>query len=329
MGQLTGTHESAVKDLLIIDSLRGSDSVGLASVNSQGVARLAKHAMLPQQFLLEKDVKELFMGVNRCMIGHNRFATQGAVNGENAHPYEFEHIIGAHNGTLINQSLLPDHKKFQVDSQVLLNGIDTLGTQGVEDKIHGAFALTWYDKRDESLHMWRNRQRPLWYCFTDDNKVMFWASEPYMLGLALTRRGVKFKTPVELPINKEFKFNVEMAFGKVIEEPEVFDRKEYVPPPVVTTSYGRYGNYSHRGGGGWNDFEDDYAGWSKKELPKVITGETGVGKQQPLLLGQSSEGEERKEEQRRQTLRQAQLYALRLKRLAAVLLAESLSITAK
>jgi hypothetical protein len=325
MGQLTGSHESAVKDLLILDSLRGHDSVGLAAVTSTGLVRVAKHAMLPQQFLNEKDVKELFIGVNRCMIGHNRFATVGAVNDLNAHPFEFDNIVGAHNGSLRNQSLLPDHQLFEVDSQVLLNGINNLGTEGVENKIHGAFALTWYNKQHNTLHMWRNRERPLWYCFTDDNKVMFWASEPFMLAAALSRRAIKFKEPKELPVNKEFVFDVHMAFGKEIAAPAIFDRKEYVPPPVVTTSY------STRSGGGWNDFEDsDYAGWDKKELPKVITerGEV-VKKQQPLLLGRRSEEEERKVEQEFQTLRQARLYALRLKRLAALLLVESLSTTAK
>ncbi len=339
---LGGNHEGAVKDLLVIDSLRGNHSVGLASVNNQGVVRLAKHAMLPQVFLSQKDVQDLFLGINRVMIGHNRFATQGAINSDNAHPYAFEHIVGAHNGTLRNQKLLPDHDKFEVDSQVLLNAIDKQGTDKVDDKISGAFALTWYDKRDNTLHMWRNTERPLFYCFTEDRKVMFWASEEAMLNLALSRKQIKFTKPVALPVNKEYIFSIDLGFNKEMEEPVVLDRKSYTAP-VYTGNYGNYGRYSqgYYDGDGWysgrrgsrdswdNDYEDNYAGWNKKELPGVIKESIDAKKQLPLLTGPKSEGEGRRKEELLLISNQARVLGLRLKRLAALLLAESLSTTPK
>src|SRR3546814_12623264 len=43
---------------------------------------------------------------SKAFIGHNRAATLGKVNGLNAHPFRYDNIMGAHNGTLDTQSWL-------------------------------------------------------------------------------------------------------------------------------------------------------------------------------------------------------------------------------
>jgi hypothetical protein len=270
-GSLTAQHENALKQLLIVNALRGAHSVGLAGVNSVNAVRVVKGAMLPQKFLAEKSVTDLFMGVNRVLIGHNRFATVGAINNENAHPFLFEHIAGAHNGSLRNVKLLPHHNEFEVDSQVLLNSIDKYGVEATEDKIHGAFALTWYDRRDQKLHMWRNDERPLWYCYTEDEKAIFWASEPAMIDLIFGRDSVKLKHKgfIEVTPNTHLIFHVDMAANVKMGAPEVHQRKKYVPPYTSpTNNYGysnRYGRGSH-----WDGYCDDYAGWDKREVAEVL-----------------------------------------------------------
>lgn len=254
VGKLIATHETAFKQLLIVDSLRGIDSVGIAGVSDKGDVLVAKDPILPNYLLSTQAAKDIFIRMNRALIGHNRFATKGAVNKENAHPYMFNNIVGAHNGTITNVNLLPTKHRYDVDSQALLSSIDEFGSNNVDKHIHGAFALTWYDKRDNTIHLWRNYQRPLWMAYTDNKTVLFWASEKEMLELVLARNKIKHEGMMELPPHKEYVF---LADGSDLTKSLiVYERANYVPPPV--TSYqGSVGGWR---GGKWqgSDWDDYY-----------------------------------------------------------------------
>lgn len=261
-GRMTTVHETAVKQLLIVDCLRGMHSVGLARIGSTGDCSVVKRAgMSPQDFLDLRKTADLFAGANRCFIGHNRFATQGAINSANAHPFEFEHVVGAHNGSLLQHSLhkLPGSRDFDVDSEMIFNSINQIGSEETAKILNGAFALTWWDKRDNSLHFMRNDQRPLWYTMTPDEEVIFWASEPWMLHGILGRNSIKYTELKSVPVKKElvFFFKLLGADGKIASV-EV-DRDFYEPPATTYQSgyngfkdydydYSRRGSL-HRGGG--------------------------------------------------------------------------------
>lgn len=252
--------------------------MGIGAVNAQGKPRTVKQAAPPHIFLEDKTVKDVFVGVNRVLIGHNRFATQGAVNNQNAHPYMFDNIMGAHNGSLRRTELLPHHKDFEVDSQVLLNSIDKYGVEETEEKIAGAFALTWWDRRTNQLNFWRNDERPLWYCYTDDNKAIFWASEKEMLSFILKRTNLKHKEFLEVPAHKQLIFNINLGANQDVPEPVVWERKKYIPPYTAPST--NYGNW--RGGryDAYDRADEGYGGYSRKELDEVFPQK----KQQPLRL---------------------------------------------
>lgn len=229
-GPLTGKHEKAVKQMLIFDSIRGEDSTGVAVVNRKGdEIILAKQVGDPFQLFYTKQFELAFKRVNKVIIGHNRYATQGKVNRQNAHPYEFDSLVGAHNGTLTSKYCLVDATRFDVDSENLYHHIDKKGLRDALDNMTGAWALVWWDKHEEEIKFLRNKERPLYLCNSDDG-VLFWASEPWMLSVALNRNEIKHTEPKLIPEDQLYSFYVDEK-GEV-EKPRVSPaastKKEYV-----------------------------------------------------------------------------------------------------
>lgn len=190
-GTISAKDEKVFKNLLVLDQLRGEHSTGILSVTStystEVLKKMGGHAELKQY----KQYDEIFRKCHRVLMGHNRWATQGAVNHVNAHPFEFKTIIGAHNGTLRNKHALPDAKNFEVDSENLYHAIEKDGLEASIKITNGAYALTWWNKDEKSLNFLRNSERPLHFCHSEDGKVLYWASEPWMLRVALERNTVK------------------------------------------------------------------------------------------------------------------------------------------
>jgi len=190
-GDLKMDHRKMFEDLLIVDSLRGKHSTGVASITADGKLSMIKKACLPQELMDHKQYDKVVTFNSRVLIGHNRYATQGAVNGTNAHPFEIGDIVGAHNGTLRRQHLLPEHLDYEVDSENLIHSINKLGFQETIALTDGAFALSVYNKNDNTLQLARNHERPLAWAWDEDGTVLMWASEAWMLSVAAGRQGVK------------------------------------------------------------------------------------------------------------------------------------------
>ena len=189
-GSLTHKDEEVLRELLIIDSLRGKDSTGIAVLRANKTVDVYKKAMNPYDFMIVATQQGAFTGVNRMFIGHNRHATRGAVNNVNAHPFDFEKVVGVHNGTLLSHADLPGHGKFSVDSEVLYHGINELGFLPAMERVNGAYALVWYDKAEETLNMARNTERTLYFCMSKDHSKLYWASEAAMLDLVFERNKI-------------------------------------------------------------------------------------------------------------------------------------------
>ena len=211
-GAISANDEKIFRQLLVFDTVRGEDSTGIASVNPDGDVLVAKCVGTPFDLLPRKTASNIFSRANRVLIGHNRYATQGAVNNSNAHPFEFDKVVGVHNGTLKSRYQLK-FNNYAVDSEQLYANIDEDGIRTVIPKVDGAYALVYYNIEDETLHFIRNSERPLFYAFTEDEKRVFWASEAWMLSAALGREGVKHKGVFSVEVDTLYTFNV--GIGKV------------------------------------------------------------------------------------------------------------------
>lgn len=154
-------------------------------------AEIRKLAIDPINFLDLSSVKSMINVQATALIGHNRHATQGAVNNNNAHPFTHGDITLAHNGTLTNKwQLERDFKapKFDTDSELVCWLIDNYELEAVIPELKGAFALTWWDSRDSTMNIIRNDERPLHVAGVGCN--VYWASEKRMLAWILDRNEI-------------------------------------------------------------------------------------------------------------------------------------------
>lgn len=182
-GKLEYADEDVMRRLLMLDYWRGKDSTGLAAVRTSDksimISKLASHPL--DLFEMGKFKTVLSASQSQAFIGHNRAATKGLINTFNAHPFQYDHIVGAHNGTLSVQSHreLEDKlgERFGVDSQAIIKAIAVLGLEETIPLLQGAWAITYYDANENTLNFIRNDQRPLWYSYSKDFKKLIWASE--------------------------------------------------------------------------------------------------------------------------------------------------------
>lgn len=219
-GVITDKQEKAYRQLLILDTLRGTDSTGTAFIAEDGTADVVKTVGHAFELLDYLPHTRRFARKNVALIGHNRSATIGNISKMNAHPFEFDNIVGAHNGTLMNKHELPNGYTYNVDSQALFGTMDVLGVHETVKKLRGAWALTWWDKRNKTINLLRNKERPLWYGITQFNNTLFWASEPWMLEIACGRNDIKLEDITKVEEDTLYSFSFDSKTGLVMAKEE-------------------------------------------------------------------------------------------------------------
>lgn len=236
-GKILNKEEVVFKTLLCLDTIRGPDSTGVLAVSENSVSDIFKKVGTPWGCFGEKGFNNIFKFNNVLLLGHNRMATVGNVTAKNAHPFDVGDIIGVHNGTIKQEHKLDDHEYFDVDSETVLHNFAKNGTVNTCKILDGAYAVVFYDKRDHSVHMLRNKERPLYYVYSKDMKTLFWASENWMLHIATARGGVEIGEIVELPEMTEKFFQLpKQPPGKVAQLPEMSEivLKKEEPKPYYT-----------------------------------------------------------------------------------------------
>lgn len=196
-------QQEIFSSLLLVDYFRGPDSTGVFSVENNGDLMMAKEASNPIDFMKSKPydeiMKKVFMS-GSAIIGHNRKATRGTVNDENAHPFVVDdNIVLVHNGTMYG-----DHKKHaevEVDSHAIAHVLskepDVAKALG---SFSAAYALIWYDFKNGTINLIRNNDRPLWWMETASSWI--WSSEKAMLDFVAARHNLTvIEGPNELPVD--------------------------------------------------------------------------------------------------------------------------------
>lgn len=183
-------EQKAFELLLYVDTVRGKDSTGVAAVRDFKTKKvqILKRAVPGPYFLANPSWRSFVRPASRLLLGHNRASTKGKTNDANAHPFRHKHITLAHNGTLTEHHKLPGDETFEVDSEAVAYAMATHDdTVELLEQLDGAFALTWYDQRKNTLNFARNEKRPLAFAVTDNSTLIYWASEIDMLRWVLTR----------------------------------------------------------------------------------------------------------------------------------------------
>lgn len=200
-GALTHKDEGLMKRLLIFDYFRGTDSTGVAAVRKNKEIHVAKIASHPVDLFDTKSYEKAMSGyASKVFIGHNRAATRGKVTAVNAHPFHYDGVVGAHNGTLTPASKLALEKateeEFGTDSEAIFACISKFGIEETVKMLDGAWALVWYDQNDDTVNFLRNKERPFWLAYSEDNDQVFWTSEYKILDISIDM------APTEIKLSK-------------------------------------------------------------------------------------------------------------------------------
>lgn len=229
--------EKVMKDLLFMDTLRGPHSTGFTQIST--VVKSVKAAIPGTEFVKDVDfLRAINGGLAWCWVGHNRWATMGAKTAENAHPFSYGDIHLAHNGTLDRHDNLPEGKSFIVDSRAVTNAFNVWGAKKTVRELDGAFALSWFDEKDNTVNFVRNDERPLFIGFNKKLNIILWASEEHTLRGACKRQKTEFELDevFSLPVGKHYKY--EIGTGKFKCDEPVIEDFELMP-------------FSEKQGGSW------------------------------------------------------------------------------
>lgn len=183
-GGVTKDRIKCFNEMLIQDIVRGPHSTGVAAAYQDGYVRVIKE-MGPATELVfynQKYTKKVVEGRTPALLmGHNRWATIGDVNIENAHPFIHKHITMAHNGTLDKGWEYDWDKVFGTDSETLAYSIAEVGIDETWKKLRGAATIVYWDNKDKSLNIVTNGKRPIFIGHSSDFNTLIYASEVHTL----------------------------------------------------------------------------------------------------------------------------------------------------
>jgi len=202
---LTKRIEDSFYNLLFVNTLRGDDSTGVIAVEKTTEFHVMKEATEAAWFIPQfqySPVGKQMWTTGKALIGHNRKGTMGKVEDANAHPFVVDDDFAmVHNGTLLGHHKLA---ATTVDSEALAIVLAKAfkeedykkALEEILPEVNGAYAVSIYDQRHNTVRLLRNKERPMAYVETSD--AWFFASEGLMLHWILSRNGYTAKDVVSL-----------------------------------------------------------------------------------------------------------------------------------
>lgn len=187
IGRSSWKTSALLQALCIADEVRGKHSSGIVIQQSSGACYLQKKALRGKEFVAKGHTSFLFHKDYALALGHNRYATAGAVNDRNAHPFGVKlnggWNFGIHNGIVGGKKRIAERfavAEPDVDSEVVFRAIAKLQEKGMDivDAIESVtefisadadFAFVYLDTSKQSIYMWRSNDRPL--CIIDARKL--------------------------------------------------------------------------------------------------------------------------------------------------------------
>ncbi len=209
-GDIAPSWKDVFNELLLFDVVRGPHSTGVGTVGRTSDAfELLKRPGNPFNLFGLPQYDKMVNSSKRIILGHNRYATIGEKTEANAHPFAFQNVIGMHNGTLDKWSYknLQFYDEYGTDSETIFANIEANGLKDTMAEMYGAWALIWYDKRDDRLHFLRNDRRPLHYAYSQDKCTLVWSSEKELLEYVLNRRNKKTLDDTIFSIEKDIHYS--------------------------------------------------------------------------------------------------------------------------
>ena len=183
------------EQLLQIDVIRGYHSTGALKVTYDNKPYIVKELGPPCFLISSKKYREKIDNkeAGLLFLGHNRLATKGEVDRQNAHPFRSGNILLVHNGTLHNHLILTEvgDPTFNTDSETLTFAINKYGIEETWKKVDGAATIVWWDTKDNTLNMLTNRQRPFHFWTVNGNDGVVFASEKWMINGICERNHIK------------------------------------------------------------------------------------------------------------------------------------------
>lgn len=223
---------------------RGMDSIGIYfnGNTKYGVGKSDKGDFSLFSSDYKFDIKGRLKYGNTLLL-HNRAASKGAVNVENAHPFLYDDKDGSlemvlmHNGTIkdeydLRKEVDVDYSKYDVDSELF--GIvlhRDRGDYSILEKYKGSAALawTWLDEPN-TVYLWKgasfpeedNREltteRPLYYYYDSKDKGIYFCSYKHSLSIVSN-----FEEEIKpVPMNTV----VKIQNGEIVEETKI--NREFV-----------------------------------------------------------------------------------------------------
>lgn len=240
----TTSRQKFFVDGMFVGAVRGFDSTGIAYGSLNEDSNIFKRALTSPDFIRTRVFGRVMAEFKQYnyIIGHHRAATKGSITDSTAHPFQFGRYTGVHNGTLYFHNSLPGAGNITVDSEAIYNAFKIENPESVIEQLDGAVALAWHDREENTISLFRNDERPLWYAIDEKNETIYYASEYQMLHWVASRNNIKFKEDVAYNVGED----ILLTFP--IDNPLDFSKK------VVKTKKVQHFNYNKW----WSkDYEDE------------------------------------------------------------------------